>query len=74
MRDTEHTNVAGVSQTNSFLNAGLNMIAYVRQVETENGKGFAIRAANGELYAVTTDYASAYGLIKQNDMEPVGLH
>lgn len=74
MRDTEHTSVTDVSQTTRFLDAGLNMIAYVRQIETEDGTGFAIHAANGERYAVTTDYASAYGLIKQNDMEPVGLH
>ena len=74
MNDKEFNDIDVVNEPGDFLNAGVNIVAYIRPVTLPEGRGFAIHAANGERYAVAPTAASAYGFIKQNDMEPVGLH
>ena len=58
----------------AFANAGLNLVAYIRPVYTDHGRVFAIHAANGEQYAFADNANAPVGFIKQQDLEPVGLH
>ena len=58
----------------AFANAGLNLVAYIRPLYTDHGRVFAIHAANGEQYALADNANAAVGFIKQQDLEPVGLH
>ena len=58
----------------TFANAGLNLVAYIRPVYTDHGRVFAIHAANGEQYALADNANAAIGFIKQQDLQPVGLH
>lgn len=75
MDDAEITNPIGTPlDATGFINAGLNVVAYVRPITTPEGSGFAIHAANGERYGIAPNMAAAYGFIKQNDMEPISLH
>ncbi|HLW27294.1 MAG TPA: DUF1150 family protein [Kiloniellales bacterium] len=57
-----------------FAAVGVNEIAYVRQVETEQGQLYGIFAADGTQLAVAASMALAFAAIRQNDMEPMSLH
>lgn len=49
-------------------------LAYVREVETEKGVGFAVCAADGTQLAIFNSRDAAYFAAKQHDLEPVYLH
>mgnify|MGYP004711909853 FL=1 len=57
-----------------FRSLGLQQVAYMRPVTTEDGEeGCAIYAADGSLLAVVEDMETAWGAIMQNDMVPASL-
>lgn len=74
MQETPDKTVLATAEDLSFLNAGLNVIAFIKPVKTENGVSYAIHGANGTQYAIADDAATAFGFIKQNDLEPISLH
>jgi hypothetical protein len=57
-----------------FAGLGLNQIAYVREVEHEGQKGYAIYAADGERLTVVPTHEAAIAVIVRNDLEPVTVH
>jgi len=57
-----------------FASFGLGDLAYVKRVETEDGEGFAIHAADGTPLAVLSERDIAFATIRQNDLEPVSVH
>ena len=57
-----------------FLAFGLNDVAYLRDVETEDGAAVGIFAADGTRMAVMKDFPSAEAAVRQNEMEPLSVH
>ena len=57
-----------------FLNFGIQDIAYVRAVDVEGQKAYAIHAADGTPLSVVEDEREAYILAKQNDLETTQIH
>lgn len=53
---------------------GLQWVAYVKPVEYEGEKAYAIHAADGTQMAVVKSRDAAFATIKQNDLEPVSVH
>lgn len=74
MQETPEKPDVTTAEDMSFLNAGLNVVAYIKPVATESGVSYAIHGANGTQYAIADDAATAFGFIKQNDLEPISLH
>ena len=57
-----------------FAGLGLNQIAYVREIELEGHRGFAIHAADGQRLTVVPTHEAAIAVIVRNDLEPVTVH
>ncbi|HLS69585.1 MAG TPA: DUF1150 family protein [Kiloniellales bacterium] len=57
-----------------FAAIGVNEIAYVRKVESDQGQLFGIFAADGTQLAMAASLDLAVAAIRQNDMEPMSLH
>ena len=57
-----------------FTEWGLREVAYVKKIEFEGKPAFAVYAANGHQLAVTESLDVAYGLLFQNDLEPLNVH
>ncbi|SME93121.1 hypothetical protein SAMN06265365_101557 [Tistlia consotensis] len=57
-----------------FLAFGLNDVAYLRDVETEDGVVVGIFAADGTRMAVMKDLSTAAAAVRQNEMEPLSVH
>ena len=57
-----------------FTEWGVREIAYIKKIEFEGKQAFAVYAANGHQLAVTENLDVAYGLLFQNDLEPISLH
>lgn len=57
-----------------FLAFGLNDVAYLRDVETEDGQVVGIFAADGTRMAVMKDFPTAVAAVRQNEMEPLSVH
>jgi hypothetical protein len=55
-------------------NLGLEEIAFVKPVMTENGPAFAIHAADGTPMAIASNAPLAAAAIIQNDMVPSLVH
>ena len=53
---------------------GLEQIAYVRPIMTQNGPAFGVFAANGMPIAIASDGNLARAAIVQNEMAPVSVH
>jgi hypothetical protein len=53
---------------------GMEEIAFVKPVMTENGPAFAIHAADGEPIAIASNAQLAAAAIIQNDMVPSLVH
>lgn len=53
---------------------GETEIAYVRPIDRQGGSGYAVFSAEGELLAITVSRDSAFGLIREHDLEPVDAH
>ncbi|MFM2045185.1 MAG: hypothetical protein RLY86_3761 [Pseudomonadota bacterium] len=57
-----------------FATFGVNDVAYVKPVQVNGLRGFAIHAADGTALAVVTDRLVAAATVRQNDMEAVSVH
>lgn len=57
-----------------FLAFGLNDVAYVRDIETDDGEAVGIFAADGTRMAVMRDVQTAIAAVRQNEMEPLSVH
>ena len=55
-------------------NFGLDEIAFVKPVMTENGQAFAIHAADGTQRAIASNASVAAAAIIQNEMLPSLVH
>jgi hypothetical protein len=53
---------------------GLEQIAFIKPVTTEEGAGYAIHAADGTPMALAPDVALAAAAIIQHEMTPVLVH
>jgi hypothetical protein len=53
---------------------GMEEIAFVKPVMTEQGPAFSIHAADGTPIAIATDVKLAAAAIIQNDMQPSLVH
>jgi hypothetical protein len=53
---------------------GLNEVGYVRAVEEQGQRGFAIHAADGTRIAIMPSRDLAVAAMLQNDLHPVSLH
>lgn len=59
----------------AFINLGMNEIAYVREIDSdEHGHAYAIHAANGAQISVLGDRDLAFALIRHNDLKAVTVH
>jgi hypothetical protein len=57
-----------------FAGLGLNQIAYVRPIEHDGQKGFAVHAANGQRLTIVPTREAAIAVIVHNELEPVTVH
>ena len=57
-----------------FTEWGVRRVAYIKKIEFEGKQAFAVYAANGHQLAVTENLDVAYGLLFQNDLDPVNVH
>jgi hypothetical protein len=53
---------------------GVNTVAYVKTIKTEEGAAYAIHAANGEPLGMAGSRDVAFAGLRQNDLEPVSVH
>jgi hypothetical protein len=58
----------------AFAHLGLEDVAYVKRVTTNEQQGFAVHAADGTRLAVLHDRATAFAAIRRHEMKPVDLH
>ena len=58
----------------AFAMLGAPQLAYVAPVTGEQGKGFGIFAANGNLLGVVASRDLAFAAARQNELEPVSVH
>jgi hypothetical protein len=68
------TQMARALTPEAFAMLGAPQLAYVAPIATEQGHGFAIHAANGNLLAVLRSRELAFATAKQNDLEAVSVH
>jgi hypothetical protein len=67
------TNIRHIS-CEQLENLGLDEVAYVKPVLTQNGPAFAIHAADGRPMALVSTEVLAAAVIIQNDMAPRLVH
>ncbi len=53
---------------------GLSEIAYVKAVDDESGRNYAIHTADGNEIAHFADRDVAFAACRQHDLEPVSVH
>lgn len=58
----------------AFAMMGSPHLAYIAPVMTDEGPGFGIHAANGNLLGVLRSRELAFAAARQNDLEPVSVH
>ena len=58
----------------AFAMLGAPQLAYVAPVVTQQGPGFGLYAANGNLLALLRSRELAFATAKQNDLEAVPVH
>ena len=57
-----------------FVMLGVNLIAYIKPVELEGKRAFAIHAADGTPIKLLADQNLALATIRQNNLEPLWVH
>jgi hypothetical protein len=57
-----------------FLNFGMHQVAYIRAVNVQNRKAYAIHAADGTPLSVMDTFDTALIAVRHNDLEPVTVH
>ncbi|WP_246152037.1 DUF1150 family protein [Roseospira navarrensis] len=71
----ESGHMVGDMSPRDFAQLGLNHIAYIRAVETEdNETGWSIHAANGRQIGMAPSCDLAFAATRQHDMEPHRVH
>ena len=53
---------------------GVSDLAYVKPVETDGQRLFAVHAADGTQIAVVPTHEVAVAMIRRHDLEPVSVH
>ena len=66
--------VAASLTPEAFAMLGAPLLAYVAPVSGEQGRGFGIFAANGNLLGVVASRELAFAAARQNELEPVSVH
>jgi len=57
-----------------FLAFGLHDLAYIREVDTQEGPGYAVRSADGQTLSVIQSREEAESLIAHNELRSVTVH
>lgn len=57
-----------------FALLGMQDVAYIKRVATEEGSGFAIHAADGTQVALLPEREIAFATVRQHDLEPLSVH
>ncbi len=65
---------ADAMNVQDFMTLGLGAVAYIKPVPLDDGRAFAIHAADGTRLAVLATREAAVAAARQNDMEPMLLH
>lgn len=76
-RDNHQNHAAEIARAltpEAFAMLGAPQLAYVAPVATEQGHGFGLHAANGNLLAVLRSRELAFATARQNDLEAVSVH
>jgi len=69
------TGAVGDMSPRDFARLGLNRIAYVRAVTTQDDEtGWAIFAANGQRIGLAPTCDQAFAATRQHDMVPLSVH
>jgi hypothetical protein len=53
---------------------GIQQIAYIKPVEEDGERGYAIHAADGTRMAVVESRELAFAAVRQHDLEPFSVH
>lgn len=69
---TQHQ--SAIMSDHDLASLGLQEVAYVKPVLTEDGKAYAVYAADGTEMAVMEDRDIAFATIRRNDLRPVSVH
>lgn len=57
-----------------FLNFGIQQVAYIRPIQVQNRKAYAIHAADGTPLSVMDTFDTAMIAVRHNDLEPATVH
>ncbi len=57
-----------------FAAFGVNVVAYIKEVQVSGASGFAIHAADGTPLTVVSDRDAAIVAVRQHEMEPLSVH
>ncbi len=71
--EDKRQNLANTLTPEAFANMGAPQLAYISPVSTEQGQGFGIHAANGNLLAVLASRELAFAAARQHELEPVSI-
>lgn len=69
---TQHQ--SAIMSDHDLASLGLQEVAYVKPVLTEDGKAYGVYAADGTEMAVMEDRDIAFATIRRNDLRPVSVH
>jgi hypothetical protein len=73
--ERDHGGTVGSMSPQDFARLGLNHIAYIYAVRTEDDQtGWAIHAANGQRIGFAPTPEQAIAATRQHDMEPLSVH
>lgn len=70
---TAQTGLKGLTKQD-FLNFGVQQVAYIRPIQVQNRKAYAIHAADGTPLSVMDTFDTAMIAVRHNDLEPVTVH
>lgn len=71
--EDDRQNLANTLTPEAFANMGGPQLAYIGPVSTEQGEGFGVHAANGNLLAVLASRELAFAAARQHELEPVSV-
>lgn len=57
-----------------FVHLGMQDVAYIKEIETNGERAFAVHAADGTQMAVIRDRDVAIAAVRQHDLEPLSVH
>lgn len=58
----------------SFAKFGMHRSAYVKSVETGDGRAYAVHAADGSYLFTIHDREAACAALRQHEIEPLSVH